>query len=293
MATFYGVMAIVLWGGLALLGASTTDIPAFQLLFLCFSISALLMFCKRLLKKEPLLAKPQLNMQQWLVGIIGLFGFHFCYFMALKKAPAIEVSLIAYLWPMFFALLIAKKGNVLQALLGGLIGFVGVCFVILGETGFTYNQNYLVGYLLSACCAFLWSGYSWFQSQSNNHVDDIGWLSIAVALLSLCVHVQLENSTWQFSSIQIVGIILLGAGPVGGAFYLWDIGIKNGNKKLLASLSFSTPLLSAIALSVAGLNPWSTNILIALSLILCGGVIANTKLPMLKRKSHVIYKATD
>jgi len=282
MATFYGVIAIFMWGGLALLGVSTANIPAFQLLFVCFSISALLMFLKRLITKEPLLTKPSLTVKQWLVGITGLFGFHFCYFIALKQAPAIEVSLISYTWPMLFAIFIANKSSVLRTLIGGLIGFIGICFIILGGVGVSFNQEHAVGYALAACCALIWSTYSWFQSGSDSHVDDIGWLSIAVAMLSLFVHFQLESSDWYFSNMQIIGIILLGIGPVGGAFYLWDLGVKKGNKKLLASFSYCTPLISAIVLSLAGRNPWSANILIALLLILLGGLISNNKLTSLK-----------
>ncbi len=277
MATFYGVVAIFMWGGLALLGASTTDIPAFLLLFFCFSISALLMFIKRFIAKKPLLTKPSLTMKQWLVGITGLFGFHFCYFIALKQAPAIEVSLICYSWPMLFAIFIANKSSVLKSLIGGLIGFLGISFIILGGTGFTFNQEYAVGYALAVCCALIWSTYSWFQSGSDSHVDDIGWISIVVAMLSLFVHFQLESSDWHFSNMQIVGITLLGIGPVGGAFYLWDIAVKKGNKKLLASFSYCTPLISAIVLSLAGQNPWSANIFIALLLIIAGGYISNSK----------------
>jgi len=283
MATFYGVIAIFMWGGLAMLGSNTASVPPFQLLFLCFSISATLMFIKRFILGQTLLLKPCLTLRQWLIGTVGLFGFHFCYFIALKKAPAIEVSLISYLWPVLFALFISTKESFLCSLVGSLVAFIGIGFVIVGNSKFSFNQEYLIGYLLAACCAFIWSFYSWFQSQSNNTVDDIGWLSIAVALLSLLAHLQLEESYWTFDSIQWVGIFLLGIGPVGGAFYLWDIGLKKGNKTLLASLSYCAPLISAVILSMAGLNSWSINILISLVLILLGALISSGKLFSLKK----------
>ena len=36
-----------------------------------------------------------------LLGIGGLFGYHLIYFTAIRITPAVEVSLIAYLWPLF------------------------------------------------------------------------------------------------------------------------------------------------------------------------------------------------
>lgn len=283
MATFFGFFAILMWSCLALLGANTTNIPAFQLLSLCFVLSAFLMFLKRIILKEAIFTKPSLTFKQWFVGIVGLFGFHYCYFMALKIAPAIEVSLIAYLWPMLLAVLIATKQTRFKALIGGLFGFIGVSFIIIGDISISYNAAYLKGYMLAGCCAFLWAAYSWYFSKSNNNVDDIGWLSLVVALLSLLAHFQLEPSSWQFNNKELLGIILLGIGPVGGAFYLWDFALKKGNKKLLASLSFSTPLISSIILAVVGLNYWSSNILISLSLILIGALISNTKLLSIKK----------
>jgi len=277
LATSYGILAIFMWGTLALLGANTVHIPAFQLLFLCFSISAVLMFVKRIILKNKVFEKPKLNSAQWLVGVSGLFGFHFCYFMALKKAPAIEVSLIAYFWPMLLGLLLSSRDQLLKSIIGSIVGFIGITFIIVGDAGFSFNQEYVQGYGLAFLCALMWAFYSWFQSRSNNSADDIGWLSIAVALLSLIAHFVFESTQWQFSQNQWIAIILLGAGPVGGAFYLWDIGLKNGNKRLLASLSFCTPLISAIILSFAGLNSWSINILISLTLILLGALISNMK----------------
>lgn len=290
MATIYGVLAIVLWGALALLGVNTKAIPAFQLLFMCFLISASLMFIRRFLIGHPLFCKPAMTLPQWLFGTGALFGFHFCYFIALKHAPAIEVSLICYFWPMLLAMLVAGKATRLRALAGGICGFIGIGFIILGDAGISFNAEFVLGYALAGICALIWSSYSWYLSKSSGELDDIGWLSLAVALLSLAVHFCLESplsgelmanqsviSQWQFDGKQWLGIILLGLGPVGGAFYLWDLGLKKGNKQLLASMSFCSPLISSVLLALAGDNTWSVNIFIALALILLGGLIANKK----------------
>lgn len=275
MATLYGVMAIFLWGGLALLGVNTTSIPAFQLLAMCFLISSLLMFVKRMLAKKTIFEKPELTMSQWVIGVGALFGFHFCYFIALKSAPAIEVSLISYIWPMLLAIFVSNKATIFKALIGGLVGFIGISFIIAGDNALSFNQDYIKGYLLALACAVIWSSYSWYLTKTTNKVDDIGWLSLAVSFFALFAHLFLESSYWQFNFSQWLGILLLGLGPVGGAFYLWDIGMKKGNQTLLASLSFSTPLISAVILALAGLNSWSSNIVIGLVLILVGVLIVN------------------
>ena len=48
-------------------------------------------------------------------------------------------------------------------------------------------------------------------------------------------------------------LVLLGLGPVGGAFLLWDIGMKRGHIALLGVLSYTSPILSTGLLVVCGL----------------------------------------
>src|SRR3546814_12691751 len=40
----------------------------------------------------------------WALGVGGLFGYHFFYFVALGNAPAVDASLIAYLWPLLIVI---------------------------------------------------------------------------------------------------------------------------------------------------------------------------------------------
>ncbi|CAM3769213.1 MULTISPECIES: DMT family transporter [Pseudoalteromonas] len=277
MSTSLGILAIILWGALALLGNLTKSIPAFQLLFMCFFISFLLLFIKRVLSKQALFTAPTLSLTQTVIGITGLFGFHFCYFMALKYAPLIEVSLIVYLWPLLLGVFVAKAANKLNAILGGLLGFIGIAFLISDGSGFSISTQYWLGYFFAASCALLWSSYSFMMSGFENHVDDIGWLSLYVAALAFLAHIYFETTVISFTVNELLGIVLLGLGPVGGAFYLWDSALKRGNKTLLASLSFLTPLLSTIILVLAKQISFSWSVVFALAFVLVGAAISNVK----------------
>lgn len=293
MATFYGINAILMWGLLALLGSLTIDIPAFQLLFICFLISTLIMFGRRFLRKEALFRLPTLKPSQWLIGTSGLFGFHFFYFMALKQAPVLEVSLIVYLWPLLLSVMIAARGQRFQAIIGGVVGFLGIVVIITSKGELNLSLESTSGYLLALLCALIWSSYSAYLAKSPGDIDDIGWISLAVASLSLIAHLTLESgfslntAHWHFNSSAWLGAILLGLGPVGGAFYLWDQGLKRGNQSLLASLSFCAPLISSISLILAGQEQASMALVVAVALIMFGGLIANW------RSKNVSIRASD
>ncbi len=274
MATGLGLLAVLMWGLLALLGSFTSRLPPFQLLALCFMVSTLIMFARRLLVGEPLFVRPRLSVRAWLLGVGALFGFHASYFIALRLAPVIEVSLTAYLWPLLLSLMVARSGQRLWALVGGVIGFTGVGLMMVGRSGLAFNSSLLPGYLFALTCALIWSTYSWYLARSAGRVDDIGWYSLAVSLLALITHGVLEQGVWQLTGREWLGVLLLGLGPVGGAFYLWDIGLKHGHRQLLASLSYGAPLISAVALALFGLNDWSSGIVLALVLITIGSLVA-------------------
>lgn len=287
MATHIGFLAIFSWGLLALLGNLTKALPAFQLLFMCFALSFIILLVKRFATKQPLLTPPKLSKKQIVIGVTGLFGFHFCYFMALKYGPLIEVSLIVYLWPLLLGVFVATPGSKFKAILGGLLGFLGTLSLITDGSGLSINSEYYLGYFFAGCCAVLWSSYSYLMSQFNSHVDDIGWLSLIVAVLALFAHFYFETTVISLSVSQWLGAILLGLGPVGGAFYLWDHGLKFGNRSLLASLSFLTPVLSTFILILASQAPFSWSVFIALALILLGAAISNKKPSVSLKKAEL------
>jgi drug/metabolite transporter (DMT)-like permease len=65
-------------------------------------------------------------------------------------------------------------------------------------------------------------------------------------------------------------VAALGLGPVGLAFFLWDVGVKRGDIQLLGVASYAAPLLSTLAL-VAGGEAEATWALGGAALLIAGG----------------------
>ena len=104
--------------------------------------------------------------------------------------------------------------------------------------------------------------------------DAVAGFCLATALLAALMHALLENTVWPETSAQWLAIAALGLGPVGAAFYTWDIGMKRGDIRVLGAASYATPLLSTAFLILAGFAKASANIAIAAVLIAGGGLIA-------------------
>ena len=277
-ATAIGFISIVLWGMLALLTSLTNGrIPPFQMLAMTFAIAFLLMLGNwwrqgksglEYLKQPPL---------AWLLGVGGLFGYHFLYFLAMANAPVVEVSLIAYLWPLLIVLLSALlPGEHLSKyhLMGAVLALAG-CWVLIGGGSSGFSSQYLMGYLAALGCAILWAVYS-VASRLVKQVptDAVGWFCGVTALLGLICHLLLETTVWPADWKEWLGVIGLGLGPVGLAFFTWDYGVKHGNLQLLGVLSYAAPLISVVLLILAGKAEPSLSVLFACLAIVGGAFIA-------------------
>ena len=70
---------------------------------------------------------------------------------------------------------------------------------------------------------------------------------LAACVLSVLCHVLLEPPV-QISAQDWPWLVLMGLGPLGAAFFLWDAALKRGDPRQIGLLSFITPLLSTLLL---------------------------------------------
>ncbi|AUJ64934.1 EamA family transporter [Aestuarium zhoushanense] len=274
--TAVGFIAVLLWALLALFTVGSAPVPPFLLNALCFAIGGGIGVIW-LLATGGLSQLRRVPMRVYLIGTAGLFGYHFLYFSALRMAPAAEAGLIAYLWPLLIVLFSGllpgehlKRGHII----GGVIGFAGAVLIVAqGVTGF--NADALPGYGLAFLCALTWSGYS-VVSRSFGAVPtaSVVVFCLATAILSGVAHVALEDTIWPTTTLGWLSVIGLGVGPVGIAFFVWDVGVKKGDIQLLGVASYAAPVLSTLALVVAGIAAPTWTLLLAAALITGGAALA-------------------
>jgi drug/metabolite transporter (DMT)-like permease len=277
-ATFVGFLAIAMWAVLALLTDSTGDIPAFQLTAMTFAIAALGGMTSWLFRPN---AWRGLNvpLKAWLVGVGGLFGYHFVYFTALENAPAVDASLIAYLWPLFIVLGSAlMPGEQLRwhHVVGALLGLAGAAMIVTKGGSVSFDPHYSFGYAMAFACALLWAGYSLLSRRlSKIPTDAVTGFCVVTALLAVCCHLAFEQTVWPADISQWGAVVLLGLLPVGAAFFAWDYGVKRGNIQILGAASYASPLLSTIVLVMAGKTLLTWSIVLACLFITIGAVLAS------------------
>lgn len=276
--TLIGITAILMWATLALLTElSGAAVPAFQLTAMSFTVAFLIgvVVCWR--AGGSLWQHLRLPIAVWTLGVVGLFGYHLFYFIALNHAPAAEASLIAYLWPLlivFFSGLLPGEKLRWSHCVGAIAAFAGVGLLVSKGGTIAFDARYITGYLSALLCALIWSSYSILSRRfATVPTNAVGGFCGATAVLAWLCHFLFESTVIPIGK-EWLAILCLGLGPVGLAFFTWDYGVKHGNIKVLGILSYLTPLLSTLLLIASGLADVSWTLLLACLLIVGGALLA-------------------
>lgn len=281
-ATLQGLAAILLWSSLASLTAVVGPIPPFELAALTFAIGTLAGFAHAKLTGGRLPRLADIPVSALLLGVGGLLGYHVAYFFALQTAPTIEANLVNYLWPLlivlFSGLLPARAGGRLLRwwhIAGALTGFAGTILALVDPArALSFAQGGL-GFLAAFAAAVIWAAYS-VASRLFAKVPSTALIACCAATSfgALLLHLALETTRWPSNATAWLVIAVMGLGPVGLAFYLWDGAMKHGNLRLVGIAAYATPLLSTALLAVTGLATAGPRLWIAALLVTGGALIA-------------------
>ena len=273
-ATFFAFLAIGLWSFLAFLGAQLGHVPPFLLVGIALCVCGVVSMFR--------LSDWRVPWQTFAVGFGGIFGYHFLYFTAFQHAPAVEANLINYLWPLLIVLMspLFLKNFPLrsQHVIGAGLGLMGAGVIVTGGSLRPDLAN-LPGYLYAAGAAFAWSGYSLLTKRLTPFpTAAVGGFCFFSGLFSLGVFFLSGGSFDAVAALTArdwVYLVLLGGGPMGLAFFVWDAALKRGDPRTIGSLAYLTPMTSTLILVVFGQRQLTWGAAIAMVLIVIGAVIGS------------------
>jgi drug/metabolite transporter (DMT)-like permease len=267
---FAAAGAILLWSTLATFGVALAHLPPLFLTGCALTIGAL-----------PGLA----HVRQWrvplptlLLGLCGLFGFHFLLFLALRLAPPVEANLVNYLWPLLIVLLtpllLPGWRLSLRHILGAFVGFAGAALAI-GATPTEFTPVAMQGFGFAAGSAVVWACYSLLTRRVAPFSSwAVGGFALASGILALACHALFEARA-SLREGDLLLLTLLGLGPMGGAFYLWDMAMKLGDPRVIGVLAYATPLLSTALLVLVTGRPLTLALAMAAALVVAAAAIAS------------------
>ncbi|MCM5678527.1 DMT family transporter [Schlegelella sp. S2-27] len=267
VSTLCALGAIALWALLATLGVALAHLPPFLLTGLALLIGSL--------PAWPRWREWRVPPSTLLLGIYGLFGFHFLLFIALRYAPPVEANLVNYLWPLLIVVMapLFLAGMRLRAVhvLAAAAGFTGAALAIVG--GRPLSGAWAWGYLPALGSAFIWASYSLLTKRvAAFPTAAIGLFGLVSGVMSLVCHALLEPAI-ALSSRDWLLVVVMGLGPLGAAFFLWDMALKRGDPRRIGVLSYLTPLASTVLLVLATGRGFTLWIAGAAALIIGAAVI--------------------
>jgi drug/metabolite transporter (DMT)-like permease len=272
----YAFGSIIIWSFLAILGTFVESVPSLLLIGVSLTFGGSLSLNK---------------MKEWkipyntiLVGVGGIFGYHYLIFEAYKYAPTIEVNILNYLWPLFIVLLspIILPYFKLKSyhVMGILLGLTGAILIITGGR-LVVDTRYLIGYLMASGAALIWASYSLMQKRVEPFsTGAVGGFCLISGILSLGIYMfsSTENGYYSPTMVEWGSLVLLGVGPMGSAFYLWDKAMKKGDPRIIGSISYLTLLLATMWLILFTEEVMTITSGLGMLLLLIGSIIGSLEL---------------
>lgn len=268
----FALAAIGLWASLATLGVALSHVPPFLLTGLALLVGSV--------PAWPSFRQWRVAPAALLLGVYGLFGYHFLLFVALRFAPPVEANLVNYLWPLLIVVLapLLLPGVRLHGLhwVAGLLGFGGAAVAIAGGRGLAGGLAW--GYLPALGSALIWATYSLGTRRLSAMgrgfpTAAIGLFGLVSGLLSLGCHALLEPPA-RLGLKDALLVLVLGLGPLGAAFFLWDRALKQGDPRTIGVLSYLTPLLSTGLLAFVTGRPLTVWLALAAAMIVGAALLA-------------------
>ena len=264
--------AVLLWALLAALGSSLDHLPPFLLTGIALMIGSLVSLPVARFD----LRKLRVSKQALAVGVAGLFGYHAALFAGLQNAPAVQANLVNYLWPLLIVVLapIYIPGTRLRVrhVIAAVVGFSGAALAILSGTELV--PGFAIGYVFAFLAAIIWSSYSLLSKRVSFATSAVGTFGFFSGLLALAAHFAFEPQT-QIALADWPLLVVLGLGPLGASFYLWDYALKNGLPQRVGLIAFLTPVISTTLLLVVTGTQLSPLLAVAAGLIIAAAIVGS------------------
>lgn len=258
-------VSIALWASLAYLSTLVPHVPPLLLVGSTLMIGGLpgLVRANHFTRDFRVLA----------LGVYGLFGYHFCLFLALRLAPPVEANLVNYLWPVLIVAFSPPLRWHHRA--GAVLAFAGAALIATGGdlSGLTFQP----GLVLALAAAVIWASYSVLTRRLRGVSSAVvSQFCLISGALALATHAAIEPAA-HVSGHDVAVLVALGIGPMGVAFYTWDAALKRGDPRVIGAVSYLTPLLSTSCLVVVGGRRFTPIAAVAMALIVVGAALGSLR----------------
>ena len=249
---FYAMGAILCWASLpAATGSGLQGLSTEELMFFSFISAALFLYLQDIITtRSTTIYIPGLKAS--LLGLWGIFGYHYIYYLALSHAPLAEGAILSTTWSfwiVFFSSIIIFKTLKPAIVITAAIGMAGAALVIAADKAMTFSLEYMQGYLLALLCGLIWSSFSVALRYIKVKREPMTTFTIYAAALSTLLYI--FTMPHEMPPLPaLLSAIYLGCIPLGLSFYLWNRAVTGGNLVIIGFLSYLTPPLAVLLVAL-------------------------------------------
>lgn len=266
----YAIGAILCWASLpAATGSGLAALSTEELLFFSFSSGAAFLYVQDIILKRSFRVYIP-SLKGALLGVWGIFVYHYVYYLALSCAPLAEGAILATTWSFWivvFSSIILFRKLKFSILCTALAGMFGAGLVIASGKNLSFNPEYMRGYLLALCCGLIWSSFSVTLSQLRMPREPMTIYTMIAAFLSALLYLgTLPHSVPPPGAL--LAAVYLGCVPLGLSFFLWNRAVTKGNMVVIGFLSYLTPPLSVLLVALVHGETVAPQVLIGMVVII-------------------------
>lgn len=274
----YAMGAILCWASLpAATGSGLATLSTEELMFYSFVSGALFLYIKDVCTyKRFTLTVPGLKAS--LLGVWGIFLYHYLYYIALDHAPLAEGAILATTWSFWivvFSSLLLFKAIKPTIVVTALIGMFGAALVISAGKDLSFSLEYMQGYGVALLCGLIWSSFSVALSHVKIAKDPMTLFTIYAALLSTLLF--LVTLPHELPSLRaLFSAIYLGCVPLGLSFFLWNRAVTGGNMVVIGFLSYLVPPLAVLLVALIHKQTIPLQVLAGMFVIIGASMLGKT-----------------
>lgn len=276
------LFAVTLWGALPVIREQAAAVPPLQ-------TAAIALICASTVETlRVTLLRPnvghrvrgaRLGARDGTLLAISLVGAIAFYFVGLEMAPATQVTLITYIWPLIFvaATELQIHGRLRpMVVLGALIAFAGAAVLIARDLASGLALDYLFGYAAGIVSGVCWVIYSMTLRRRADLGQEAFPAIFAVgAVLAAAIHLGVETTLWPLNAKALAVCALIGIGPYGLAFIAWANGIRNGPPRIVGNMAYGVPVITALLLIALGMAEPTWHVLVGGVGVIAGVAFGN------------------
>jgi drug/metabolite transporter (DMT)-like permease len=248
---------LIIWGSFAAVSKLTMKhLDSFQIQFYMFGFSAIaitiILYATGRMKHLKGLQRKELI--SLVLMAIPSYLYYFTYTLSLKKIPAIEASMLNYLFPIMiviFAVPINREKLDTKKIISVVLGFIGM-MIIITNGKFTYIRlTNFSGDMFAIGAAISWGLFS--NVAKKNKIDTI--ISIYIfTLVSFSLSIVSVVSFSKFAApatvSAIAGLAWIGISNIVLANFIWFKILKSTSASVAANLAFITPFVSILFIAI-------------------------------------------